>query len=501
MKYLLLTGATGLLGEYLLRDLTRVGVRLAVVARGSGRRSAVSRIEAIFGKLETAERRCLPRPVVLEGDLHQPRFGLDRKSVKWIGEHCDRFLHNAASLQFLADSKTGEPYRSNVDGTRHMLELCRETGIGCLHHVSTAYVCGGRRGLIQESDPIDEVSAGNDYEISKIRSEQMIQEFASEGNLNQLTIYRPAIIVGDHRTGYTSTFHGFYVPLQLAGAIRAASHGQRGLPPELLMGSLGLTGNEQKNFVPVDWVSEVIASGVADSSGRFISQTLHLVPGRRVSVGEMTSAIVDALADAGAETKQGSSVDLNADASSFLDFFKKQMQVYQAYWRDDPEFDCSTTTALLPDLPCPTVDHASMLRLCRYAIKTNYGARRGLPAPEVSRIGSVLSLGDEITASDGVNRLGCCITGAGGGDFELRWSGNRFNILRGLPQQRCLGLRMNRPTFDRLATGELTTATAIRRGCIAITDSDTGLDVERLAVAMKALIECDRVETFQGTLQ
>jgi len=495
MKYLLLTGATGLLGEYLLRDLTRLGCPLAVIARSSGRRSAADRIEDIFAKLERVERRAMPRPIVLEGDLQQPLLGLSPAACDWVRGHCDELLHNAASLQFIEDPRSGEPYRSNVQGTAEMLALCETTGIKHLHHVSTAYVCGNRRGRILETDALDLAAAGNDYEASKIQSELMVRECAA---LESRVIYRPAIIVGDHRTGYTSTFHGFYVPLQLSQAMRTSGHAPRGLPPEMVMSTMGLSGEEQKNFVPVDWISAAISRGVTDQSGRFRGRTIHLAPSKRVSLAAMSKVIAESLETQAGEQQPGatssSAPSATRDPSQVLDFFRQQMGIYQAYWRDDPEFDGTAVAELLPDLPCPEVDHQSMLRLCRYALRTNFGARRGLPPVHPSRVGETLGAAwqssTEATgeaeehgtnASGGqVFRLGCCITGPGGGDFTLQIplpmrptsqspaDVSQLELLIGLPTESRQSVRFNRPTLDALLAGTTTIDACLRRGQIML---------------------------------
>jgi len=54
---------------------------------------------------------------------------------------------------------------------------------------------------------------GNAYEQSKMEAEKLVR--AAEW-IDSPTIYRPSIIVGDSRTGYTTTFHGFYVMVKLA---------------------------------------------------------------------------------------------------------------------------------------------------------------------------------------------------------------------------------------------------------------------------------------------
>jgi len=68
MTYHLLTGATGLLGSYLLRDILREGHRVAVLVRPSKRESGRQRIESIIASTESEFGMALPRPVVLEGN-------------------------------------------------------------------------------------------------------------------------------------------------------------------------------------------------------------------------------------------------------------------------------------------------------------------------------------------------------------------------------------------------------------------------------------------------
>src|SRR3569623_358145 len=71
--YYLLTGATGLLGRYLLRDMLAAGLPVAVLVRSAVNVPARARIEGILARFEADTGYALPRPVVLEGDLPQPR--------------------------------------------------------------------------------------------------------------------------------------------------------------------------------------------------------------------------------------------------------------------------------------------------------------------------------------------------------------------------------------------------------------------------------------------
>ena len=72
-RSLLVTGGTGLLGSYLIRDLLLDGRGLAVIVRRERRASAAARIEAIVRFWEDLLGKRLARPTVLEGDLDAPR--------------------------------------------------------------------------------------------------------------------------------------------------------------------------------------------------------------------------------------------------------------------------------------------------------------------------------------------------------------------------------------------------------------------------------------------
>ena len=309
----------------------------------------------------------LPRPVVIEGSLAEVDLGLDGGSRRWIGRNCDRVLHNAASLTFHV-APDGEPYLSNVEGTQRLLELCRDMGIRQFHHVSTAYVCGLRGDRCRESELDVGQAFGNDYERSKVQAETMIRRAKY---LDRATIFRPAIIVGDSQSGYTSTFHGFYALLKLAHTLaRWIARGSTSA--EALIAAFELSGDERKNFVPVDWVSAVMTHvlGRPEHHGK----TYHLVARKPLLLCRMAHVIQEAVE--AYSTLADESDATRCDGAWFQQAFKDQLEIYRPYWRDDPEFDYSNTAAAAPHLPCPAMDGATAMRLAKYAIETNFGKRR-----------------------------------------------------------------------------------------------------------------------------
>jgi thioester reductase-like protein len=367
MKHLLLTGATGLVGQYLLRDFLMEGLPLAVLIRSKGKRSAQERLEQILGHWEDELGRRLPRPVCLEGDIASPGLGLSHTERRWAGQHVGQLLHNAASLNFTGKDHAKEPWLSNKTGTAHVLEFCREQRLRELHYMSTAYVCGRRVGIIRETELDGGQEFRNDYEQSKLEAEKLVR---SANFLDRLTVYRPAIIVGDSRTGFTTTYHAFYsyvyfVWLYVRDAVRDAA-GRVHAPVRL-----NLTGNEQRNLVPVDWISSAVSHLVLHP--RYHGSTYHLTPTHPVTARELEGAMSDYFNYHGPTFVGHEALGRMNDLEHQFYTFVNQ---YQPYWAQEPRFDCSHTLTALPDLPCPRVDSACLLRMIDFAVQDDWGKRR-----------------------------------------------------------------------------------------------------------------------------
>ncbi|TWT79193.1 Linear gramicidin synthase subunit D [Planctomycetes bacterium CA13] len=491
-SYLLLTGSTGLLGEYLIRDLLQRGVLLAVVARPSPIASAAQRIDAICHRWQRVRGQALPRPVVLEGHLDKPGWGLSADQHRWIETNCDALLHNAASLQFVAESREGEPWLTNMHGTERMLELCERWKIAELHHISTAYVCGRRTGIIRETELDQGQQFGNDYEASKCASELMVR--SASDRFKSVTVHRPAIITGDYHTGYTSTFHGLYAPLKIAASLLYQTPLME-VSESTLVKTLDLSGSEEKNFVSVDWVSEVISSIVCDRS--LHNQTYHLTAEYRTNCQTLANVmhetfaehameilvkeIEKAAASPGRQNKNSSLPTLSLEGLQSA--FREQMEIYQAYWRSDPVFDRSNLNAALPYLAPPPIDADSIRRLCRFALKSNFG----WPKPPITTpkflAGDLLqdhgfakpaaNKSNRITTieTDSVADLNLRVLGDGGGDYAVQfgsrgdddaWVNVGFDIRQGA---RCT---LSAATLRRLVDGELSLGAAVSRGAVVI---------------------------------
>lgn len=470
-NYTLITGASGLLGAYLLRNLLDQDVPCAVLVRSSRMETAAQRIESILTRMEREEGRTFPRPVILEGTLSE-NFGLDAERLGWVRRHCGRLLHNAASLVFERDPKTDEPYRSNVVGTEHAVEFALRCGIPQFHHVSTAYVCGLRTGVCRESELDVGQEWGNDYEKAKVTAEKTVRAAAFP---EAPTFYRPAIITGDSVTGYTSTYHGFYTPLKVAASL-VADRAFRGSSDDILH-FLGMNGGEHKNFVPVEWIAQTIAALMAKPES--VGKTFHLTPKNRVTVGQMYTVFTDALkrygerhadTEASRAEKKGEKPLPPDVLISLMESFREQMKVYRSYWRDDPIFDASATDAALPDLPCPRMTDEVLMRLSMFALESNFGWPKTPPIlPPFfvrDRLGVQPSWGTMASLSSETSTA-LSTRGPGGGDWTLSLkNGQIASVEEGIAPDAGARALLNTEMLNALQAKKITPRQALCSGAV-----------------------------------
>lgn len=370
-RHTLLTGATGLVGALLTRDLLDKGTQVAVLVRHTSRSSAAQRVEAMLQMWELQAGKPIPRPVCFEGDLNLPNLGLSTLAQRWLGQHCDRVIHCAAVLTFEGPDRRGEPWKTNLEGARRILALCRKLGLHDFHYISTAYVCGQRRGVIYENELEMGQAFRNDYEHSKYLAEKLVRDDAF---IAPATIYRPTVIAGDSQTGYTNTYHGINVYMRLLSRLMSVtppdSEGRRRAPLRL-----AVQGDEPRNVVPVDWVSKVICHLVdyPDARGR----TFHLAPRSQITARKFFEALYRYFNAYGIEF---CGADWNFDANPTV--IEKALIKYGAPYRDyevtDPQFCTANLARFAGHLPCPVIDESILHRYLRYGELNQWGRRPSL---------------------------------------------------------------------------------------------------------------------------
>ena len=363
-EFVLLTGATGLLGSYVLRNLLNRNENVAVLVRPYRKETAEHRISRILSHWKEKKVGSVPMPTVFSGDITQPE-GLQK-----LYGRCKSVIHCAASLTFYG-TPSEEPWVSNVEGTKRILDFCDTAGVTNMHYVSTAYVAGSSKTFYEQDFDIGQ-ELRNDYEKSKFEAEKIVR---CADFLKRLTVYRPSIVVGDSASGYTTTFHGFYAVLKLAHTLvsrlpMGSTSGRN------LLSALGMNGSERKNFVPVDWVTDVF--DYIFSRPQLHGQTYHLTAPDPPFLTDFVDMVQDAVETW--STLADECDPQRADEEWFFKHYANEVQIYKAYLQDDPCFDSSNTQTAVPHLPCPIMDRELMLFLARYAILSRFGKRKVPPS-------------------------------------------------------------------------------------------------------------------------
>lgn len=272
---LLLTGATGFLGaELLARYLEQTDRAVYALVRADSDDAADARLGALLGSLFAEPRRHADRVVAVRADLRRPWAGLVPSQREQLAERVSDVVHCAASVSF--EQPLAEAREINVEGSRRMLELAHlcehRGGLNSFSHVSTAYVAGARHGVFGEGDWARAEGFRNSYERSKAEAEGLVR---ARSGILPVQIFRPSIVVGDSRTGWTPAFNVIYWPLKaFSRGTYSAVPGRRSAPVDI---------------VPVDYVADAILS----LSGR-PGEVHHLTAGPRATtlgeIGEMACA-------------------------------------------------------------------------------------------------------------------------------------------------------------------------------------------------------------------
>ncbi|CAD6501403.1 BgTH12-01655 [Blumeria graminis f. sp. triticale] len=231
-----LTGATGFLGAYIIKEiLSRTKKSFKVIAHVRG----VESIEMAFLRLRDSlmgygiwQETWQHRISCVVGDLSKPRLGVSLATWKALANDVDIIIHNGATVHWV--KRYSELLESNVISTIDAMSLCREgkpkifTFISSTSVLDTDYylshselnVMGGRHGIL-ESDDLHGSRTGlkTGYGQSKWVSEKLILAAGSRGLCG--SIIRPGYILGDQETGVSVT-DDFLIRL-LKGCIQLSS--------------------------------------------------------------------------------------------------------------------------------------------------------------------------------------------------------------------------------------------------------------------------------------
>lgn len=183
----LLTGASGFLGTALTRLLLAKGYKVYGLSRHP----------------PAPAKNLIP----LEGDILKPNLGLDRVPGEISA------VHHLAAIHQLGEDKDGLIWKTNVDGTKNVIDFCIRHDIPHLYFCSTAYTLGR-----------------NTYERSKVLCEELVKQ----SKIPRLTIFKPSVVMGTEQHFYPGHFGQLVLLLirihQRAELVRRKIEGSLRLP-------------------------------------------------------------------------------------------------------------------------------------------------------------------------------------------------------------------------------------------------------------------------------
>ncbi|HWQ53257.1 MAG TPA: hopanoid-associated sugar epimerase [Bryobacteraceae bacterium] len=178
MKPTLVTGASGFLGWHVARVLAERGHTVRALVRPASKLRELD-AEGITGDLRDAD------------------------SLERAAAGCGLVFHVAADYRLWA-ADPGELYRSNVDGTRNLLEAARKAGVERVVYTSTVGCIGiPAGGLGDETTPVALEDMTGAYKRSKFLAERVALEFAAGGL--PVVVVNPTAPVGSHDVKPTPT--------------------------------------------------------------------------------------------------------------------------------------------------------------------------------------------------------------------------------------------------------------------------------------------------------
>jgi NAD(P)-dependent dehydrogenase (short-subunit alcohol dehydrogenase family) len=263
------TGATGFIGRFLVeRLLERKGTIYVLVRKGS-----LKKLDELRERWGADEKRV----VGVVGDLAKPELGLSDADIAKLKGKVSHFFHLAAIYDLSADAQSQE--ESNVEGTRHAVELADAVGARVFHHVSSIAAAGLYDGVFREDMFEEAEELDHPYFRTKHDSEAIVRNESKA----PYRIYRPGIVVGHSKTGEIDKIDGPYYFFKLIQKFRNA------LPP--WMPTIGIEGG-RINIVPVDFVADAI-DHIAHKKG-LDGSCFHLTDPDPMRVGEVLNLFAKA---------------------------------------------------------------------------------------------------------------------------------------------------------------------------------------------------------------
>jgi amino acid adenylation domain-containing protein/thioester reductase-like protein len=239
----LLTGAGGFLGVYILKELLNsTDAKIYCLIRKGSFDTAAKRLLSTFNQYGLSDEVSLAdrRIVVIPSDIGLDRFGMPIELYSNLLDKIDSIYHCGAQVNTMA-SYTGLR-NSNVQGTIEILKFATQKVNKAVHYISTLSTAYKKDSKGRFAEEFPDSSAGDlvgGYALSKWVSERLITQIQHRGL--PASIYRSGNILGRCDNGITNLNDALL--LLIKGCI------QLGIAPNW---------NERITLLPVDFVCKAI---------------------------------------------------------------------------------------------------------------------------------------------------------------------------------------------------------------------------------------------------
>ena len=272
----LLTGATGFLGPFLLTSLLQqTSARIYCLVRGADADNAAKRLRTAVADTSKRDaefwRQFDRRVVAVCGDLDAPDLGLDAGAWTRLSEEVDTVYHNGAMVNYLFSYKRMRV--ANVLGTNAVLKLAFAGRPKVFNYVSTTFIFGwATKDVLYETDANDDMSLLDfGYSQSKWTAEQVVLDARAKGMTTR--IFRPALVT----PAVNGDGANFDITLRLLAF--------------MIKYGIGVDALNQVSFMPADVTADniVAISGLAQTAGG----TFHVTRDDYANMIDVTNIITE----------------------------------------------------------------------------------------------------------------------------------------------------------------------------------------------------------------
>ncbi|MGI6084203.1 MAG: SDR family oxidoreductase [Acetivibrionales bacterium] len=378
---IVLTGATGFLGAFLMESLLKKGCNVTVLGRASNGISLTERLSALCRRFGIEPGK---RLTAIETDFSKDLLGLDAETYGFLCNNAKKLIHCASDTSF-SERNRDRVMETNVNNTSALLKFAADSSIEKFYYISSAYASGVTEGICMEA-PVTSISFTNVYEQSKAIAENIVLSNCENIGVPYV-ILRPSIVLGHSESGMSLRFNTLYHAVKSLLIIRdifikniIEQEGLRSKKWGFSLdnnGTLHMTLNIRIpnkgfiNLIPVDYFVDASLRIIEDSGAKGIYHLTSEIPSEITTLVDYAerflnvrgvSVVVDLLTR---ESEQNPAEEL----------FDKFISHYRPYLSDTRVFDRSRTNEITQGLSLPPFTYDAFKRCMDYAMENNWGKK------------------------------------------------------------------------------------------------------------------------------